>query len=466
MRPENNIKQMQDFWHTPAVLAWLQTILLERFGHLFILQIVAEGKYLAIQLPGDERHVTLTLESSTFTRADSDLHCINWYASGDDWYTVMVPSIPAPGVCTLPLKLIEPTNYGWHIHYDILGLTYWMLTRQEEVGSKDLDIHGRFPATSSHAFKHGYLERPIVDEWLHILGQVICRTWPLLQLKQHTFSTKVSHDVDAPSRFGFVNAGGLLRSMAGDVIKRRNIKYAFLAPWIRFNTRDALHPADPFNTFEWIMDVSEQNDLTSAFYFICGRTAPQFDADYEIEHPAIRSLLRRIHDRGHEIGLHPSYDTYLNKNLLKSEADRLRKTAAIESIEQTEWGGRMHFLRWKHPDTLRAWNDAGLTYDSTLGYADRPGFRCGTCFEYQGFDPVIDKPLNVRIRPLIAMDVSVIAKEYLALGTSEQAESVFSRLIEQCRGYGGCFTLLWHNSQLVTWADKSFYKRIINNATN
>ena len=59
-----------------------------------------------------------------------------------------------------------------------LGLTYWILARVEEIGRTDLDNRGRIPATASHAFKHGYLDRPVVDEWLHLLGRVIQRQWP------------------------------------------------------------------------------------------------------------------------------------------------------------------------------------------------------------------------------------------------------------------------------------------------
>src|SRR5690606_8120227 len=120
-----------------------------------------------------------------------------------------------------------------------------------------------------HAFKHDYLERPIVDEWLHILGKVIQRQWPGLPLKQHRFSMKVSHDVDAPSSYGFCSAKGLIRRMAGDVLKRRDFKSAALGPWIRINSWYRLHSADPANTFDWIMDQSEKHGLTSAFYFIC-----------------------------------------------------------------------------------------------------------------------------------------------------------------------------------------------------
>ena len=440
-------------------LIWLQSVLRERFGHTFSLTVISDD-ILSLGLTNVERAITFSLDTASFSRADSSLPCTLWDSSAEAWSPAVGLPLPAPGATILPFPLVTPTKGGMHVGYDILGLAYWMLSRQEEVGRTDLDEHGRFPATSSHAYKYGYLERPVVDEWLHILGQVIQRTWPGIELKQHSFSMKVSHDVDEPSRYGFRSVPGLVRAMAGDVIKRRDFKSAMLAPWIRMNTRTQLHRADPANTFDWIMDVSEKNGLQSAFYFICGRADPH-DADYQPEHTAIRHLMRRIHQRSHEIGLHPSYGTYLKPQLIRQEVDRLRKVCAEEGIVQTEWGGRMHYLRWEHPTTQRALADAGMAYDSTLSYADRPGFRCGTCFEYSAFDPVVQEALSLRVRPLIAMDVTVIAKEYLDLGSDEAAKSVFFNLINQCRMVSGTFTLLWHNCQLVKFEDKSLYKEIV-----
>ena len=446
-------------WNNPATLAWLQFILQDRFGHAFTLQ-VQQDNTLQITLGAASRCIELPLDGATFTRADSNLPCTSWNAAAEGWHTALTPVLPASGASTLPSPLIEQTTQGWRVHYDILGLTYWMLSRQEEVGRTDLDAHGRFPATSSHAFKHGYLERPVVDEWLHILGQVITRTWPGLPLKQHRFSMKVSHDVDAPSRYGFASAKGLLRSMAGDVLKRGDIQSALRAPWIRLNTRDALHPADPYNTFEWIMDVSDRHGLTSAFYFICGRSS-NMDATYEPEHPAIRALMRRMHERGHEIGLHPSYGSYQKPELIAQEAQRLRAVLAEENIHQDVLGGRMHYLRWEQPTTLRAWADAGMDYDSTLSYADRPGFRCGTCFEYPAFDPVAGEVLKLRVRPLVVMECSVIDACYLGLGTGDAAKAKFAQLKTACRAVNGCFTVLWHNSRLSVLPEFTFYQNSI-----
>ena len=196
-------------------IKWLSCILEERFGHAFTLRSQACNT-LTITLEGTSPRIELPWIGNTFTRADSNLSCAQWSPVAEGWNAALHPVLPAPGTDTLPSPLVQPSAQGYRIHYDILGLTYWMLSRQEEVGRTDLDNHGRFAATSSHAYAHGYLERPIVDEWLHILGQIIQRTWPSLSLARHHFSTKVSHDVDWPSRYAFRTLSGLARAMAGD----------------------------------------------------------------------------------------------------------------------------------------------------------------------------------------------------------------------------------------------------------
>lgn len=442
-------------------IEWITSILEERFGHVFTIT-AQPSNTLHITFAAYTRYIELPHDKFTFTRADSNLPCAQWDATADGWQSVLGSPLPAPGAASLPTPLITLTDNGTHVAYDILGLTFWMLSRQEEVGRTDLDEHGRFPSTSSHAYKHGYLERPVVDEWLYILGQVIQRTWPEIELKQHSFSMKVSHDVDEPSRYGFRSMPALVRAIAGDVIKRRDFKSTLLAPWVRMNTRTQLHRADPANTFDWIMDVSEQYGLKSAFYFISGHTHPN-DADYKLDHPAIRHLMCRIHQRGHEIGLHPSYGTYQKPQLISQEADRLRNVCAAEGIAQKEWGGRMHYLRWEYPTTMRGWADAGMTYDSTLSYADHSGFRCGTCFEYQAFDPVAKESLSLRVRPLIAMECTLMASRYMGLGTGEEALSKFIELKNICRAVGGCFTLLWHNTQFETEPERQIYRNVLAN---
>jgi hypothetical protein len=450
----------QSGWPNIASLNWVQGILCERFGLEVQLSLVAE-RVARLSLRGLEGFIEFKLDPLTFNRTDSDLPCGSWLPASEGWAQVYLSELPAPGVEVIPTPLLVQTTQGYQIHYDVLGLTYWMLARCEEVGCRDVDEHGRFPAQLSNAFKCGYLDRPVVDEWLALVGQVIERQWPGLPVKAHKFSIKVSHDVDEPSRYAFRSVKGLIRAVGGDLFKRADIAGAIRAPIIKLTSGQRLSRLDPCNTFSWLMDESERRGLVSAFYFICGRTDPAKDADYELEHPAIRHLLRTIHTRGHEIGLHPSYNTYLCDDALKNEADRLRKICSEEGISQPSWGGRMHYLRWSQPATLVAWEKAGMAYDSTLGYAEHPGFRCGTCHEYQGFDPVQQRVLKVRIRPLIVMDVTVISSAYLGLGAGKEAKELVERFKMACASVGGVFTFLWHNSNFMTLDERALYLDIL-----
>lgn len=445
---------------TAPSLSWLSKILQERFGHEF--KISQEHNSLIVSLDNNpNKSIIFPKLEAAFHQSTSKLPYSTWDAEKEGWNSILNTPLPAPGIDkALSLLIVQKSN-NFIINYDILGLTYWMLNRIEEIGRTDLDEHQRFPATSSHAYKYGYLERPIVDEWLHILGQVIQRLWPQLELKTHSFSIKLSHDVDGPSRYAFSSPKAMVKSIAGDIIKRRDLRSALTAPLVRLNSQSRLHPLDSFNTFNWIMDQSEKNNLTSAFYFICGRTDKQKDANYELEHPAIRELMRRIHSRGHEIGLHPSYNSFQSPSIIKAEANRLRKVMNQENIQQDILGGRMHYLRWEHPTTLQAWNDADMSYDSTLGYADRPGFRCGTCFEYPAFNPTTQQQLKLRIRPLIVMECTVIADRYLGLGFSEDAQEKIILLKSICQTVNGYFSLLWHNSYFLDKDSKNLYSEIL-----
>jgi len=269
----------------------------------------------------------------------------------------------------------------------------------------------------------------------------------------------VSHDVDHPSRYGFCTPYTLIKAIGGDILRRRDFRSVYRAPILRLGRGRSLNRKDPYHSFEWIMDVSEREGLKSAFYFICGRTSKK-DAAYEPDHPAMRELMRQIHARGHEVGLHPSYGTFRDPDVLAGEAARLKRICAEEGIAQSEWGGRMHFLRWQSPITLHGWVRGGMSYESSLGYADAPGFRAGTSHEYPAFDAVEQRALPLRLRPLIAMECTIIGPRYLALGTGEPAYQRFAELKAACRAVGGCFTLLWHNSRF-TPAERVLYQRVL-----
>jgi peptidoglycan/xylan/chitin deacetylase (PgdA/CDA1 family) len=154
-------------------------------------------------------------------------------------------------------------------------------------------------------------------------------------------------------------------------------------------------------------------------------------------------MLNRIAQRGHEIGIHPGYNTYLSKENIISGRAKLQRLLDRERISQEIIGGRQHYLRWS-TQTPAIWDAAGLQYDSTLSYADYAGFRCGTCHEYAMYDLHRRRALRLKQRPLICMERSVI--DYMKYGLSKNALVRMKRLKSVVQRFNGNFVLLWHNS--------------------
>lgn len=247
---------------------------------------------------------------------------------------------------------------------------------------------------------------------------------------------------------------------AADLVLRRDAGLAMqnLRAWSR--VRDGDLGADPCNTFDWLMEESERRGLRATFYFICARPSGRIDGDYDFAHPAIQSLLRGIIARGHEVGIHGSYLSAFDGEQLAREAAILR--GALEAAGAgRQIGGRQHFLRWRVPEGIAGCERAGLAHDATLGFAEQPGFRCGTCHEHPAFDLHARRPLAVRERPLVAMDVSVTDPLYMGLGYTVAARDVFVDIKHTCRRYGGDFTFLWHNSRLSADAQRRLYTEVL-----
>ena len=135
----------------------------------------------------------------------------------------------------------------------------------------------------------------------------------------------------------------------------------------------------------------------------------------------------------------------------------MQSCCSSEGITQATWGGRQHFLRWAAP-LWPAYEHAGLAYDTSLSFADKPGFRAGICCEYPVFDLAEHKALRLRERPLVAMETTLL--QYLSLDDDAALERL-AALKETCRRFGGDFTLLWHNDHLFWRGGRRVYREAL-----
>jgi len=344
----------------------------------------------------------------------------------------------------------EVENSTEHVKYgvDIFAGAFFMLTRWEEYANPVRDAHDRFPVAASLAYKFDFLLRPIVNEYTQLLWNLIKFLSPRKRRKKRVFSALLTHDVDTPYLWNKSTRG--LKTIAGDLLKRQNVKAA------KQHLNYLKKGKDPFDTFDALMDLSEKHGLQSYFFFIAGGNT-KYEGDYSIKDKKIQQLIARINERGHQIGLHPSYDTYKNIERLKSEKEALQ-AASPQAVQ----GGRQHFLRFAAPHTWQDWEDAGLSWDSTMGYAGHIGFRCGTCYPFPVFNVLSRQKLQLVEHPLLVMEVSLFSQQYMQLDQPTALDYV-EEIIQTVRQYNGEFVLLWHNSNLILNGENywDIYKKIL-----
>lgn len=268
-----------------------------------------------------------------------------------------------------------------------------------------------------------------------------------LVFKKREYQLYLTHDVD--EIYMWKSWKHVLKIGLGDIIKRKSLSLAFerIAEYFLIK-RDKTN--DPYDTFDWLMDKSEAIGVKSRFYFMSGGVT-KYDNRYKINEPKSLELIQKIKKRGHIIGIHPSYNAYNNEEQFKREKDLLEKTAEQKIVE-----GREHYLRFEVPTTWQIWEDNGMQVDSTCGYADKEGFRCGTGDEFSVFNILSREKLNLKERPLVFMDDS-----HYSYNNSIKLDKSFSsirKLINVTKKHNSYVSLLFHNSIFIDNKNVSFVK--------
>ncbi|MDW8230426.1 MAG: polysaccharide deacetylase family protein [Saprospiraceae bacterium] len=420
-----------------AEKTYVCTVLLsELLGVPWQLQFSPETKHYCIRLPNGR---ALTLADEFWGRLPEDelTPSPKWLPAGVSVLPTSFGQRPPEnnniiGVYGQPIFATTPN--GLYCGLDLFASTFFMLTRWEEAVSPVRDAYGRFPASASLAYREGFLHRPVVNEYVHFLAQCLARLgYSLPEYRRHA-RLHLSCDVDHPRLWW--SWADRWRTLAGSLWRRRNLGEA--SWWIR---RHFFRGRDPFDVFDEWMERAERQNLTWHFNFL-GERPKSADAYYSLQHPFVQRLLTRIAERGHVIGFHPSRQAHADVQSFKCELDSLRRISPLPVTT-----GRQHYLCFSAPDTWQRWADAGMHWDSTLGYPEAEGFRCGICCDFPVFNFCTRQMLPLREKPLIAMDVTLAHYQGY---TPEQALERLNTLWKTVQQYGGEFVLLWHNS---SWND-------------
>lgn len=334
----------------------------------------------------------------------------------------------------IPAFCFEDKEYKSPVNYDPFALIFFCLSRYEEYQTDERDNHGRFSAIQSHAFKNGYLTRPIVNEHLDILAQRLQLAFPECQLSLPDYQLQLTYDIDIPYAYrgrGWRGIGSGIKDLLTGHFQR-----AFNRAKCLINSKQQ----DPYDVYDWLEALHLAHGIKSRYFFLLSEQSNRFDPNPSPEHPAVKALIKRL-AKNSDIGIHPSYYASDKPALFGSERKSL-----VEISKQSIEHSRQHFLRFQLPDTYRQLLKAGLRHDHSMGYADHIGFRAGTNLSFYWYDLEKEERTWLRVHPFAAMDVSL--RRYHQLGYFDSQKEILE-LAEHVKDTGGPFTLLWHNSSFA-----------------
>lgn len=296
----------------------------------------------------------------------------------------------------------------------------WWLAGLQETATSTRDAHGRAPFAASLQSRldgPGGATRPAVDAVRRALAEAL-RTHGIEAAPATwggaPFAVALTHDLDALRLHR-------LRAFAGE-LRRASPREA---------VRRALGPDRRRATIGALADLGRRHGDGATWFVKPGRWAPE-DAPVDLAAEA-----GRVRALPGEVGWHPGYGAHASRERLAAE-----RAAFVGAVGHAPVLARTHFLRWAEPDTPRLLADAGVRLDSTLGWADAPGFRRGTAHPFRLFDLDAGRPTGLWEMPLAVMDTTLTT--YQQLGADGQAAAL-AAVVAGAREAGGCAVVLWHN---------------------
>ena len=281
----------------------------------------------------------------------------------------------------------------------------------------------------------------------------------------YPFMVCLTHDIDHPilrnhrwdrTMFGFlfralfVSPINVCRGRSSVVGMLRNWAAALRLPFVHLGLA-----SDTWAEFDRYVEI--ESGLGSTYFFIPERGNPGRNKNGPA--PAKRACQytlaelgpqhKRITAAGNEIGLH-GIDAWLDSRAGRQEKQCLEQATGLSAM-----GVRMHWLYFDKQSPSRL-EEAGFSYDSSVGYNETIGYRAGTA---QAYRPLGNKRLLEL--PLQVMDTALFYPSYLDLNEPEAARLI-GRMLNEMAEFGGALTINWHDRSIFAerrW--DTFYNNLL-----
>lgn len=316
--------------------------------------------------------------------------------------------------------------------FDVFAASFYLVSRYEEYLPHVCDKFGRFKAEATWMFENGMLQKPLVNIWTMKLGERLKSQYSELQMKKRKFRFLPTYDIDAAWSYkhkGFLRtSASFLKNLAAHDYKLIKERHQVLFR----------HRQDPFDSFDFIFDLQKKYGLRSIFFILCGDYDTN-DKNVSIRNDAFQALIKRIGDYA-DVGIHPSFASYLDSEKLHMELERL---SSVLNRDVTK--SRQHFLRMNLPRSYQKLIELDVKDDYTMGFASQAGFRAGIADAFPFFDLENDVVTPLVVHPFALMDGTM--RDYLNLNVDESFE-LACRLVDEVKSVDGTFIYLTHNETL------------------
>jgi hypothetical protein len=341
------------------------------------------------------------------------------------------------------LPVFFPTTSDSDLPFDIFAASFYLISRYEEYLEFQPDEYGRFRASSSLAFRNGFLGIPIVDMWAKEMSKVFVKRFQTLTFKRNEYEALLTIDGDQPYAYP---GKSLLRSIGSLFLDMKNTRGESGSRY-RILSRGE---KDPFDVFDYIIEKIE-NTYTDARFFFSVADPSKHDKNPSWKNEEYRKLIHCIADK-YRIGLHLSFYTADGSQKIVSEMGRLQSILEKEIIFC-----RCHYNRLFMPESYHDIHKAEIREEYSMGYPEEPGFRAGIARPYFFYDVSADKPTSLKIIPFQIMDETLYSYKNLDPVASKE---VILKLINETRKVGGLFVSTWHNTSLLDTQDWKGWREV------
>ena len=332
----------------------------------------------------------------------------------------------------------EQVERGERPDGDDLALAFWHLARLEERGAKR-DGHGRASADAAHFD----LLRPPLEQ----LRRKLRLEPPRWQGAR--FAVALTHDVDVPWRWTRIGVRGAAARLKQHAVAGRMGSAYREARALAAVPAHKVRGTDPNWRFERILRLERSRGVRSTFFVLAGHNHPADGPAPEAYERLRPQLVSTVLEGGAEVGLHGSYTAAEDPARLEEEK------RALEALAGPVRGQRYHYLRVDPHANLAPLERLGFRYDSSLGFAEAPGFRAGIAQPFRPWSLELDRPLDLLELPLAVMDVTYSEERFLGV-PSRAAAKRLDGFLDQAAKQGGGFAVLWHTDKFDPSSSKGW----------